>query len=97
MNNVEDILVSLLNLHIKPEEKEYLKLYKNWNKIINDKNLENHCKLRGVENNILKVSLDHSGWIQLFKMKERDIMKILKNDYPLLKCRKINTFLKEVE
>ncbi len=93
MDNMDEILISLLHLNISSEEKEYIRLYQNWNKVLNDKTLENHCRLEGLENRILKVSLDHSGWIQLFKMKEADILEILKNDYPSLGCRRIHTVL----
>ncbi|WP_168203521.1 DciA family protein [Oceanispirochaeta crateris] len=82
MDKADQIISNLFNIQGNSESKGYREAYKNWKKIIGDERLSDHCKLEDISNHAIRVSFDHPGWIQVFKMNQSRILKRLNTQYP---------------
>jgi hypothetical protein len=69
-------------------ETEYSSEYEKL-KIINAEKAANHSRVLNLENGILFVETDHSGWIQILQTREKQILKLLRHNFPELNIRNI--------
>ena len=74
MDKAEDIISEIFGSKLDEKLMEIPQLLKNWDKILIDHRLADHCKFEDVSDNQLVVSFDHTGWIQVFKMNQRQIL-----------------------
>ncbi len=74
MDKAEDIISEIFGSKLDGRLTEIPHVLKNWKKILIDERLADHCKFEDVTENQLVVSFDHQGWIQVFKMQQRQIL-----------------------
>ena len=77
MDKAEDIISEIFGSKLDGKLMEIPQLLKNWDKIVIDKRLADHCKFEDISESQLVVSFDHQGWIQVFKMHQRQILSNL--------------------
>ena len=84
MDKAENIISELFNVKDNGNNTSYYPVFKNWKFIIPDNRLSDHCRIEDINMHQLIVSFDHQGWIQVFKMHQRQIInnvnKYLKNE-----------------
>ena len=77
MDKAETIISELFGKRVQQDSAEVTLILKNWNRILIDKRLPDHCHLEDINSTQLIVSFDHQGWIQVFKMNQRQILNNL--------------------
>ncbi len=84
MEKAENIISELFNIKDSEKNSFYYPVFKNWKFIIPDSRLSDHCRIEDINGHQLIVSFDHQGWIQVFKMHQKQIInninKYLKNE-----------------
>jgi hypothetical protein len=78
-----DILKNILDGKNLIECRIYSDIFNTWRSIAGEK-LACHSKIRDIRNNILIVEAEHPSWIQLIRIKESAILKIINKKYPNL-------------
>ncbi len=86
MDKVENVLKSLFFSFEEGNQKVegYIAVFKNWRKIVGDERLAEHSRLEEIEGNRIRISFDHPGWIQKFKIKEFQILERIQSYIPHL-------------
>ena len=96
MARAGDILNTLLNGLIEKnkleEGSEYYKFVSSWEKIIGQ-NMVGHTKIIDLKKGTLLVAVDHRGWIQMVRMKEKAMIKLIEQTYPSLEIRAIKIIM----
>ena len=94
MKRADEILKNILeNLHIE-EEVPYSSFFNSWEKIAGI-DIANHSGLDEVKNNILYISVDHPGWIQIIQLQKRGIMQRINSLFPELQIHSLRFFYKK--
>ncbi len=94
MKKADEILKQILkNLNIQ-DNVPTLSFFNSWEKIAGI-DIANHSELQEVKNNILYVSVDHPGWIQIILLKKRDIIKTVNTLFPELNIHNLRVFYKK--
>ena len=75
MDKAENIISDLFGEKIVKGMPVISGALKNWQSIVIDKRLADHCKLEDIAGHQLIVSFDHQGWIQVFKMHQKQIIR----------------------
>ena len=94
MKKADEILKQILkNINIQNEIPSS-SFFNSWEKIAGI-DIANHSEPEEVKNNILYVSVDHPGWIQIIMLKKRNILKAVRNLFPELKIQNLRVFYKK--
>ena len=56
-------------------------------KISGGEKLAAHSRITDLKNDLLHIETDHPGWIQLFNMQQKRILKELKKEFPELSAK----------
>jgi hypothetical protein len=88
MERAGDILKSLLSEGILKEGQKYISLYSCWDEIVGEP-LSYHTKAVDVERGSLTVQVDHPGWFQMFRFKEKEVLKRVRSRFPALNIKMI--------
>jgi len=95
MEKAEDIISAIFDRKAGIESESYNRAYKNWHNIVQDKRLADHCRLEDISQNSIRVSFDHPGWIQVFKMNQKMILRRLNSQYKDLNINSVSMHLKD--
>ena len=66
-------------------------------KISGGEKLATHSRITDLKNNLLHIETDHPGWIQLFNMHQKRILKELKKEFPELSVKGFSFVLRGKE
>lgn len=66
-------------------------------KISGGEKLAAHSRIRDLKNDLLHIETDHPGWIQLFNMHQKRILKELKKEFPELSVKGFSFVLRGKE
>lgn len=66
-------------------------------KISGGEKLAAHSRITDLKNNLLHIETDHPGWIQLFNMQQKRILKELKKEFPELSVKGFSFVLRGKE
>lgn len=66
-------------------------------KISGGEKLAAHSRITDLKNNLLHIETDHPGWIQLFNMHQKRILKELKKEFPELSVKGFSFVLRGKE
>lgn len=66
-------------------------------KISGGEKLAAHNRIRDLKNDLLHIETDHPGWIQLFNMHQKRILKELKKEFPELSVKGFSFVLRGKE
>ncbi len=66
-------------------------------KISGGEKLAAHSRIRDLKNDLLHIETDHPGWIQLFNMHQKRILKELKKEFPELSAKGFSFVLRGKE
>ncbi len=94
MEKAEDIISALFN-NSSSEHGSFVKISKNWRYLVGDERLGDHCRPEDIEGGNMRISFDHPGWIQSFKMNQITILKRINKQYPELKIQSLTLYLKD--
>jgi Dna[CI] antecedent, DciA len=95
MEKAEEIISAIFDKKAGIESESYVRAYKNWQNIIQDQRLSDHCRLEDISKNSIRVSFDHPGWIQVFKMNQKMILQRLNSQYKDLHINSVSMHLKD--
>jgi len=95
VDKADKIISSLFENNGNTKSHPYSELFKKWKSIILDDRLADHCRLEDINNHSIRVSFDHPGWIQVFKMNQKQIMARLNNQYPGLDISSVSMHLRD--
>ncbi|MDC7239905.1 MAG: DUF721 domain-containing protein [Spirochaetales bacterium] len=95
MEKAEEIISLLFDKNIQKESRSFVNINNKWAEILQDSRLADHCRLEDIENGAIKVSFDHPGWIQVFKMNQSRILRRLNQKYANLNIHSVSMFLKD--
>jgi len=83
MERAGEILKGILKETRIREGEKYVSLFRGWSDLVGEP-LSAHTKVADIHGQHLMVEIDHPGWFQMFKFKERQILKVIRNNYPEL-------------
>lgn len=66
-------------------------------KISGGEKLAAHSRITDLKNDLLHIETDHPGWIQLFNMQQKRILKELKKEFPELSVKGFSFVLRGKE
>ena len=69
------------------------KIFRDWEFIIGKK-IYGHSRIMDIDNHVLIIEVDHPGWLQLITLKEKEIVKKIRQRYPELEIRSLKYQLK---
>ncbi len=95
MEKAEEIISLLFDRNVQKESQSYVNINRKWSDILQDSRLADHCRLEDIENGSIKVSFDHPGWIQVFKMNQTAILRRLNQKYANLNIHSVSMYLKD--
>jgi len=95
MDKADKIISSLFDKKGNSESQLYSDLFKKWKNILQDERLADHCRLEDISGHTVRVSFDHPGWIQVFKMNQMQIMRRLNRNYPGLNISSVTMHLRD--
>lgn len=81
MEKAEEIISALFDNKRGLESESYVRVFKSWQNIVQDSRLADHCRIEDINGNSIRISFDHPGWIQQFKMNQKMILKRLNDQY----------------
>lgn len=91
-----DQIISILFDKVNPSEsRNYTDIFKRWKTIVQDDRLADHCRLEDIQGHSIRVSFDHPGWIQLFKMNQSEIINRLNRQYAGLNISSVSMHLRD--
>ena len=98
MKKAKDILLQLFsnpifNQKMKEEGDFYHNFFSQWKQIVGEK-LFGHVKIQDIHQNKIYIEIDHPAYIQMFKFKERKILKLINYKYPKLKIKGFRIIMK---
>lgn len=93
-NILNQFLDNLLKKTQNKGGKEYYSFLKKWEDIVGKK-LYGHTKIIDVKNGSLIVVVDHPGWLQMVKFKEKMIIKKVQRNFPQLAVKSIRISVME--
>ena len=88
MERVGDILKALLSEGTLKKGQKYISFYSSWDQIVGEP-LSHHTKAVDVQRGSLIVQVDHPGWFQMFRFKEKEILRRVSKRFPDLKIKNI--------
>ena len=94
MEKAEDIISALFNKS-SSDHGSFVGINRNWKNIVGDERLSDHCRPEDMDGNSMRISFDHPGWIQSFKMNQTMILKRINNQYPDLNIQSLILYLKD--
>jgi hypothetical protein len=81
MKRAGELLAAFLDQQTLGAAREYSALFSSWRSIAGEA-LAAHSWIRELEHSILLVEADHPGWIQLLRIKEKDLLDALRRRFP---------------
>src|SRR6267378_4170221 len=87
MKKAADLVQSVLDAWNLSDTKGYTSFLGSWAGIVGI-DLNEHCKPADVRRGVLLVEVDHPGWLQKFKMQERQFLKEVQNRFSQLGIRR---------
>ena len=98
MEKASNILNHLLsNLLQKKQNKKgtvYFHFFNKW-EIIVGKKLYGHTKIIDVKNGSLVIAVDHPGWLQMLRMKDKIVIKKVQKMFPQLNIKSMKIHINE--
>lgn len=91
MEKASEILKVLLNDEQLEDAGMYSSFFNGWKEIVGDKAA--HSRITDIVRNAVIIEVDHPGWMQLIKMDEQRILKIMRERYPQLEIRSLRYVL----
>lgn len=79
-NRFKAYLDRFMQRSLTKEAAQSLPLFDAWRETVGD--LASHCVLRDLTAGSLLVDVDHPGWMQLFQMKQEEILQKLRRRFP---------------
>lgn len=94
MKKAGDLLNVFFNDIQKSEGEQFSNFHKSWEKIAGEK-IGHNTKINDVVDGKLIIEIDHPGWKQLILLKEKNIIRQIKKQFPQLKVKKIKFIFKD--
>lgn len=68
---------------------KYVSFFSRWREMVGD-DLASHSRVADVRRGAAVVEVDHPGWMQLLQMREEEILKKIKTNFPELGIRSLH-------
>ena len=86
MDKAGDILKSFLSFYHLEKGEAFVSFFSRWRELVGD-DLASHAKTVDIKKNALIVEVDHPGWMQLLQIRQAEILKSIKKQFPELNIR----------
>jgi len=93
-NVLKNLLNNLMQKKKNREGEIYYHFYTKWQEIVGNR-LYGHTKIIDIKNGCLIVAVDHPGWLQMLKFKDRSIITGIKRQFPQLHVTSMKMVVKE--
>jgi hypothetical protein len=88
MDNAADLINRFISDYMGEKDGKIVSLFSSWNELL-DPDLRYHAEAVDIKNNALVVEIDHPGWMQIFRLKQKQILKRVQKKYPELNINTI--------
>ena len=88
MKSAKDLIAKLFDKQTGVLAERYSSLFSGWKQIAGI-DIAAHSAVKELENGTLVVEVDHPGWVQMIRLKERGILLSIQKRYPELDIRMI--------
>ena len=92
MKKASDIIRALFDADTTENARMFSSLFSAWEKIAGE-DISAHSKIIDLKNGALQIEVDHPGWLQMIRLKERSILRALKSNYKALDIRTIRLII----
>ena len=92
MKKADEIINGLLGNYNIELGNTYSSFFQSWSELAGSE-IASHSKVRDIENGVLVVEVDHSGWLQIITMKKKGIIKSVNRKYPDLNITDMRIYL----
>ncbi len=86
ISKVSDLLAAFLDRNLSAKAERVSEFFRSWRRMAGDK-LSAHSEVVEVDRGIVIVEADHPSWIQLLQMREEELLRRIRTDYPQLEIR----------
>ena len=93
-NVINHLLNNLLQKKYSKQGTVFYQFFNKW-EIIVGKKLYGHSKIIDLKHGNLIIAVDHPGWLQMVKMKEKMIIKKVQKTFPQLNIKFMKIYVKE--
>jgi predicted nucleic acid-binding Zn ribbon protein len=101
MKRIGELLTEYFGKENMSVANDYQDIFNSWSDIIKktlnqkNQNVADHSKILKIQDNILFVEVDHSGWTQILQSNQDTILNILNQDFNNLGIENISFMLKK--
>ncbi len=81
MKKADEILSTFFRMYNLEDGAEYVSFFESWQEIVG-LDLASHSRVADVQNGAAIIEMDHPGWMQMFQMKERQILREIQKRFP---------------
>lgn len=93
-NILNQLLSNLLQKKQNKGGKDYYHFFNKWEHMVG-RQLYGHTKIIDIKNKNLIIAVDHPGWLQILKLKERRIIKKVQKMFPQLTIKSMRISVRE--
>ena len=91
MKSARDLIAALFDEQTGVLADRYSSLFSGWRQIAGV-DIAAHSAVKDLQNGALLIEVDHPGWVQMIRLKERSILMSIQKRYPELEIRVIKIF-----
>ena len=91
MKSARDLISALFDKQTGVLADRYSSLFSGWKRMAGD-DIAAHSAVKDIQNGALLIEVDHPGWVQMIRLKERSILSAIQKRYPELEIRMIKIF-----
>jgi hypothetical protein len=81
MKKADEILSAFFRMYNMEDGAEYVSFFESWQEIVGV-DLASHSRVADIHNGAAIVEMDHPGWMQMFQMKEQQILREIQKRFP---------------
>lgn len=86
MKKADEILSTFFRMYNLEDGAEYVSFFESWQEIVGV-DMASHSRVADIRNGAAIIELDHPGWMQMFQMKEKEILRRIQKRFPDLEIR----------
>ena len=81
MKKADEILSTFFRMYNLEDGAEYVSFFESWQEIVGV-DMASHSRVADIRNGAAIIELDHPGWMQMFQMKEKEILRRIQKRFP---------------
>ena len=90
MKSARDLIAALFDEQTGVLADRYSSIFSGWKRIAGT-DIAAHSRVKDIQHGAIIIEVDHPGWVQMIRLKERRILTSIQKRYPELNIRTIRT------